>query len=507
MWSDKGWKHITAEEAAKLHPQGTVSAQSGLFMCELCGQYVLLTDSNVQVRHFRHSSSEKSKDCPERTFGARVTYSFKAGEHELPIRIKNITSSRFELEIGFIQVPHLFLTDELKIEIRLSSPNRSFIYAGERINRDSISYLSVGNIPSENYTIELVGTKEEVRQFWPNIVHGIDSEGALFDSHSGKKLVNDADVVVGKHYYLLKRSPLLRVNATHIGIREISRQRIEWKTWYLYDVVVNDYDEESARFFLDYHCRLTEQPVSIQPVWPVYVENPYIIKHSQDDVMIHVQGNAPTTRVFPNTTIKKYTCADGIVAEINANQRQQMISAGRTKALQYAYFWKDALTHTTVTQKAIVKDIHDVMYDNGVINVLPEKRLLKVLVPYDGTITIKRNNALIERRRLQANMTSEIENIVWGTELCIAIGLDRVWRAKFIPEAKHVKDSEEIEVLRKLKSYKGSMIKIHHTIGSLATFLSGYPQIQQWLFECIRLGYMNEQAYRYLQFWIRSGKR
>lgn len=30
MWSDNGWKRITAEQAARLHPGGTVSAHSGL---------------------------------------------------------------------------------------------------------------------------------------------------------------------------------------------------------------------------------------------------------------------------------------------------------------------------------------------------------------------------------------------------------------------------------------------------------------------------------------------
>lgn len=65
MWSDNGWKRITAEQAAKLHPGGTVSSHSGLFMCELCGQYVSLTDGAVQTRHFRHSAHEKSKNCPE----------------------------------------------------------------------------------------------------------------------------------------------------------------------------------------------------------------------------------------------------------------------------------------------------------------------------------------------------------------------------------------------------------------------------------------------------------
>lgn len=51
MWSDNGWKRITAEQAARLHSGGTVSARSGLFMCELCGQYVTLTDGDINVRY------------------------------------------------------------------------------------------------------------------------------------------------------------------------------------------------------------------------------------------------------------------------------------------------------------------------------------------------------------------------------------------------------------------------------------------------------------------------
>ncbi len=100
MWSDNGWKRITAEQAAKLHPGGTVSAHSGLFMCELCGQYVSLTDGTVQTRHFRHSAYEKSKNCPERIFGAGYSISYGSHEHELPIRITGVSSSSFRFEVG-----------------------------------------------------------------------------------------------------------------------------------------------------------------------------------------------------------------------------------------------------------------------------------------------------------------------------------------------------------------------------------------------------------------------
>lgn len=98
MWQNNGWKNITADEAARLHPGGGVSAHSGLFMCELCGQYVLLTDGNYQRRHFRHSSAEKSKDCPERTTAAYVPMVYGISDHELPLRIKNVTKDYFEFE-------------------------------------------------------------------------------------------------------------------------------------------------------------------------------------------------------------------------------------------------------------------------------------------------------------------------------------------------------------------------------------------------------------------------
>jgi hypothetical protein len=113
MWSDNGWKRITAEQAAKLHPGGTVSAHSGLFMCELCGQYVSLTDGAVQTRHFRHSAHEKSKNCPERILGAGYSISYGSQEHDLPIRITGVSSSSFRFEVGLIRAPISSLSKDL----------------------------------------------------------------------------------------------------------------------------------------------------------------------------------------------------------------------------------------------------------------------------------------------------------------------------------------------------------------------------------------------------------
>lgn len=61
MWEGHGWKRITAEEAAKRYPYGTIHADSGLFMCELCGQYVSLTNGSIRVRYFKHSRAEDER--------------------------------------------------------------------------------------------------------------------------------------------------------------------------------------------------------------------------------------------------------------------------------------------------------------------------------------------------------------------------------------------------------------------------------------------------------------
>ena len=141
MWSDNGWKRITAEQAARLHPGGTVSAHSGLFMCELCGQYVILTDGDIRIRYFKHSAYEKSKDCPERTFGAGYSISYGSQEHDLPIRITSVSSSSFSFEVGLIRAPISSLGKDFCIEIKPKGAfDIPYVYTKERLNYDSITY-------------------------------------------------------------------------------------------------------------------------------------------------------------------------------------------------------------------------------------------------------------------------------------------------------------------------------------------------------------------------------
>jgi hypothetical protein len=505
MWSNKGWKHITAEEASMLHPGGTVSAHSGLFMCELCGQYVLLTDSYVQVRHFRHSSAEKSKDCPERTFSTGETYYFKAGEHELPLKIK-LSAEGFGFELGFFQVPDQLLSKKLKIEIFPSLRNSEvFTFLKERLNAEGITYLSVGKVPSERYKLTVTGAQEDIYEYWPKSIQGVDPNGCVFEAATGKRLVYDSDVEVGKKYYLLKRGSIY-TQMRHVSVREVRSVQFSLAIWKLYEVVAHDFDEESARFFLDYHCRLTEKPVSIQTVWPVYVETPYVIKHNQKSVVLHVRGNAPTMQVFPTAYMQTLQCVDGFVSEIQCNNRQQFISVGRTKALQYTYFWQEPLKETMPRPQAVVTDLKGINQESGIFKVLPEQRILRIQTPYDGAVLIKKNDVLLDKRKTNAGTAIEIGDISWGTEIQVIVGCDIVWSTTFIKEEK-ISVIDENSILNKLTSCTSRRIKIGHEIGGLASELKVYPQIRKWIYRCIRDGYMDELAFKKLQTWIVNAKK
>ena len=67
MWTKYGWKHVTAEEVADIHPGGSVSASGELFMCTLCGESVQFVNGPKRQAFFRHNREKDEKICPERS--------------------------------------------------------------------------------------------------------------------------------------------------------------------------------------------------------------------------------------------------------------------------------------------------------------------------------------------------------------------------------------------------------------------------------------------------------
>ena len=501
IWSDNGWKHITAEQAARLHPGGTVSAHSGLFMCELCGQYVILTDGDIRKRYFKHSAYEKSKNCPERTFGAGCLISYSSQEHNLPIRITSVSSSSFRFEIGLIRAPIASLNKDFIIEIK---PKRvsdvRYVFTKERLNYDSITYLPIGGRPFEKYTISFQNGNDKLHEFWPAEIRGIDPEGTLFEKVSGKKLSYDADVEIGKEYYLLKRGYIQRKSYSSIRIQEIMQKQIGWETWTLYVVSASAFNEDAARFYLDFHCRLTDHPVSLQLVWPLFIEGNYIVKHNQNSMYMLVEGNVAAIKTFPSVTVRQlnYNTSQPKLYEVFCSGRQQLISAGRTQALQYTYFWKEKLDQVNLQPEVSVTNLLGVVVNPGTADILPPNKTLRFKSIFDGELIISNNNSVVDKRKISAEKYIELDKLSYGLSIQVVIGLDVIWQIDFKKQQSNIANNE-IEILKRLSNVSGATIPAPHSLRNMLAGMEHYPQVCHWIRKCIKGGTINEQSYRRLQ--------
>ena len=420
VWSKNGWKRITPEEVAREHSRGGVSARSGIFMCSLCGQYVTFFNGRVQAPHFRHSSAEADKSCPERMYVHGYDYTYAAGEHELPIRIVNVTDYGFEFELGLLAVPRIVLNQQEKKNVTVIPSDKAmtpFVYSFERLNAESITYVSIGEYPCESYTV--ISSDEIEKTYWPRVVEGIKRSGSLFSGETGRMLTDDADVVVGKCYYLLStRRPYDIYNG--ISIKTVLKKSASWTTWYLSKVSVIDFTESAAKFFLNYHCRLTSDPISIQPIWPVYVQSPYIIQNSGETTWFHIRGQGVqsqgeiVTKTYPAAPMLYYTSDEGKVYSIEINERQQLISTGRAKVLEYTYLWKKELKERSGRPIVTITDVKGNALKSGLENELPVNHIIRILAPFDGVVQIKSNGYVIEKILLKAETAIEYSNVQYG---------------------------------------------------------------------------------------------
>lgn len=506
IWSDHGWKRITAEQAAKLHPGGTVSAHSGLFMCELCGQHVILTDGDIRVRYFKHSAYEKSKDCPERTFGAGYPISYVSQEHDLPIRITNISSSSFSFEVGLIRVPISSLNKDFRINIKPKGAcDISYVFTKERLNCNNITYLPIGERPFEKYTLSFQNGSDKLREFWPAEIKGIDPEGTLFEKASGQKLSYDADVEIEKEYYLLKRGYINRTSCSSIRIQKIMQKRIGVEIWILYVVSASAFNEDAARFYLDFHCRLTDHPVSLQPVWPLFVEGKYIVKHNQNRMYMLVKGNVAAVKTFPSVTVSQLNddSSQPKLYDVFCSGRQQLISAGRIQVLQYTYFWKESLDQEGLHPEVSVTDLTGAEVDPGEADTLPPNKTLRFKSTFDGELIISNNNRVVDKRKISTNKYIELDGLSYGLIVQVVIGLDVIWQIDF-KKQQPIIAKDEFEILKRIANVSGATIPTPHPLRNMLAGMNHYPQICQWIRKCIKNGTINEQSYRRLQEAYRS---
>lgn len=281
--------------------------------------------------------------------------------------------------------------------------------------------------------------KRSVFSFWPERIRRIDPNGTLFDGKTRKNLPYDADIQVGASDYLLQANGM-PIACSSIFLEHIFTKSTSGRYWRLYRISAKTFDEDSARFFLELHCRLTDQPISIQPIWPVYRKGPHAIHHNSEKIVFHIQGNA-TAKSYPRALQQHYPVEGGGAVEyISCRDRQQLISAGRAyhlstgdfwRRLKYSYLWQKPLRYTEALPAVVVTDLMGRAVPPGLTNALPPKGILRVRIEYDGLAILKRNGQIVEKRRLRTDETSEFNALQFGRGLSVLQGLDRIWSIQY----------------------------------------------------------------------------
>lgn len=507
MWSGHGWKRITAPEAARKFPCG-ISASSGLFMCDICGQYVTLASGSIRDPYFKHSSEEKSKDCPERTLGSNYSYGFNEQAHDLPIRLRVKSNNSFELSLGFMALPPSIIgkRDGRKISIQGRGRNFCVQYSLERLNPYSITYLSLGDEPCDSYSIGYPSDLTKINNFWPTTVQGISYDGTLFDKDTGKKLPEDADVSVGQIYYLLTRRSWMH-NNSGINLRRICQKSGSYfMRWYVYEVQAVRYDEDSARFFLELHARLTDHPVTFFPVWPEFIEYPYKVLHQSDEMYFYLEGEGVEPKAYPYAPVRSWKTNNETVSiqQIKCNDWQQLVSAGRVKVLKYTYLWKNKLEFPLKEKKLFsISDGDQQEVESGLSEELPKDGVLYVQCEVDGFAEIKDSDGFVLMRySLPTGVRIAIENIHYNSSVDVYCGLDIVWAARFIRPQNNTKD--DVFLIQRLRSFNNDYIVIPHAIGGIAAKLSGRPRLKQWISSQVRSGRISRKALNLLREEVRG---
>ena len=510
MWLPEGWKKITAEEVAKNCPcLERTSSRVGLFKCEICNQDVNFVNAGIQRPHFRHSRSEQDKECKDRiqpNFAVDVENSFTRLRHDLPLKIC-VNESNFYFEIGLIRLPNKVFNKVLKSYLTITAEHFERKYSlSDCLIEDEITWLYAGNIFDESYILDLEPKCTEISFYWSQEIKGANkNHGNLFDAKNGKKLLPDSDVQINKRYYLLTKSNSISSPAD-VDIVSVADKFINNEIWRLYEVQATAFTGSAANFFWKYGCRLAPKAISIQPIFPTYTIDPYIICHDSSTMFFYLSGNA-TTGFFPSTRNFILLDKDNTkLIKAECNERQQIMAIGHMQPSQYVYLWQGLPSSEVTSPKVTVTDILDNVISGGISVDLPKNAILQVQTTFDMRVVISKNGVLVNKIFIKADNRTDIYSLSFGMEIKIFQGLDCVWEIRYEHSKENFSQSDE-DIYHLLKRGKGKPLKVPHTWGSLADKLSDYPKVKNWLYKSIRLGVVPEESYSvFRQFLLNDRK-
>ena len=119
------------------------------------------------------------------------------------------------------------------------------------------------------------------------------------------------------------------------------------------------------------------------------------------------------------------------MCSIEMNERQQLISTGRAKVLEYTYLWKKELKERSGRPIVTITDVKGNALKSGLENELPVNHIIRILAPFDGVVQIKSDGCVIEKILLKAETAIEYSNVQYGMKISVLRGVDIIWNIEY----------------------------------------------------------------------------
>lgn len=492
MWSeDSGWNPISVEKAAVLCRGGSVSANSGIFMCGKCHKYVYFADGKVRGRYFGHSRGDKDEDkeCEDRSHFYEVEYdALEYPKYNYKIELNR---NSFCFYIGLLLTPDINPQGTFDI---IPSSGKPYTFNFDRFYGD-FDYFNVGDVPAEEYRIS---TGEISVNSFPEKAIGIKDGIAVFKADSGKKVPDWANVQVNNKYFLLSKGQFTRFVSSSVSHSLIC----ESNRYFLYSIQAERFDYSASKFFYELHCILTNQSPLIMPIWPVYRRSPYIMYHNSNKCFVLISGEEVNPKVFPNRNPIPRYCdlnPNTKLANVNCAGRELVLALNKDNPqLKQLIMWKSNDDYHANYPKVLVMDFKGGELTEDSYAVIPYQNKLLIETGFDGFVTVYVNDSVYEKQEIKSGCRSAFYNIGFGSRLEIFQGLDKVRIIEFKWNCS-CDDFDEKAFIKSLKKCSDKLVPIPYNLSGVAKKLKDYPEIQHWIRIAMKSGYISEKAFKLLR--------
>lgn len=438
------WVRTDAEKTDRSH-RYTVSADSHMFRCYSCFQYVtFVKGSEYRVSHFRHSASETSKDCEDRSLIYSSGIYSPLGQVDAPDPLRLLVDrNRVVLEIGFLPASVAELKKAIDanatISIRGSSGKPdTYCVDYSRFIPHTMCWLHLPLAWAKDFSVTTkpVGS---IPKLWTIKRTTLSESGDLFDCRTGRRVSEKSDVMVGKDYYFLCSKWKYIPTRRSIEVKQVD---IADREWSLYKICARKYSDDAADFFFDLHLRLTTAPADIDILWPPVVEDDDMIDTNQKNLVFLVSGESDF-EAFPSygsfVTSSREIAEYERIIYIKNTGALQMVSASRYNQKLRSLYVRSLETTPDVLPPSIqISDEDRKIIAESELAKPPKNGILVLNAEVDVYVDVADQYGFCYRKSLVSGTESRITDLKYGMTLTVRQGLDII-RTISIKQAQHSK--------------------------------------------------------------------